>query len=639
MARFYVYFWIVFGLICGNISTAIAQTDTAKVLAAVVIRGIPLQKFAVGSKVITFDSLAQATQNTQSLSELLLAQSPAYIKQYGNGMLGSISLRGTGAGHTAVLWNGVQLNSFTLGEADFSNIPVFGNPQIALQTGSAGSLYGSGAVGGTVQLYSQPAWEQDFQVQVQQNVGSFGNFFSGINVKWSNARIESKITLYRQTVVNDFPISYLLPNGDKVKQRQQNASFRTQGIQSEVHLRLQSNQYLSLRAWYHDRDTEHQPTLRANLQSENYAQAQEQSLRLLGEYGIHSAWGYLQAKVSYVYDNYLYQKTDKTATQRLLGILQYEKRINPKLHLQAGANSTYIFTNVDNYANNPSEVRTELFAGVRYQILPFGLLSLNARQTLAAGYAVPFTPSLGSEWQIFRTTKQQFIVKTSLARSYRLPTLNERYWNPGGNINLRPENGWSAEGGLQYQHTKPRAQWEADLTFYKMWVEDWVVWQPGTVWTPANIRQVHTQGIEAQTKFKQQITKGLISVGTQYAFTQSIIKADAETQTLGNQLAYVPLHRLSFFANGLWQGYFAQINYHFTSYRYTSLSNADFLGGFGLLNLTVGKDWTWAKHQIGLQFQVNNLLNAHYQNYENRAMPDRNYQITIRYHFQNPKAP
>ena len=38
-----------------------------------------------------------------------------------------------------------------------------------------------------------------------------------------------------------------------------------------------------------------------------------------------------------------------------------------------------------------------------------------------------------------------------MARSYRAPTLNERYWVPGGNPALLPEAGWGSEAGLRHQ--------------------------------------------------------------------------------------------------------------------------------------------------------------------------------------------
>ena len=82
------------------------------------------------------------------------ARTALYLKNYGPGQLSSITLRGTSARHTAVLWNGFNINLPSLGEADFSLLPVSGTTQIEIQPGPAGATYGNGAVGGTVRLSS-----------------------------------------------------------------------------------------------------------------------------------------------------------------------------------------------------------------------------------------------------------------------------------------------------------------------------------------------------------------------------------------------------------------------------------------------------------------------------------------------------
>ena len=77
--------------------------------------------------------------NTVTMSQLLIQHSPVFIKTYGPGGVATASFRGTTASHTLVLWNGFQLNAPTLGQVDFSTIPVFMTEQVALKWGSGTS--------------------------------------------------------------------------------------------------------------------------------------------------------------------------------------------------------------------------------------------------------------------------------------------------------------------------------------------------------------------------------------------------------------------------------------------------------------------------------------------------------------------
>jgi iron complex outermembrane receptor protein len=57
-----------------------------------------------------------------SLTALLLANTAVYFKENGPGMVSSPSFRGTSAQQTAVIWNGLNINSQLNGQTDFSTV-------------------------------------------------------------------------------------------------------------------------------------------------------------------------------------------------------------------------------------------------------------------------------------------------------------------------------------------------------------------------------------------------------------------------------------------------------------------------------------------------------------------------------------
>jgi len=87
----------------------------------------------------------------------LLAQQPGLqiVTTGGIGKSTSLFTRGTNAGHTLLLIDGMPLGSATLGQPSFHNLPLAQIERIEILRGPASSLYGSDAIGGVVQVFTR----------------------------------------------------------------------------------------------------------------------------------------------------------------------------------------------------------------------------------------------------------------------------------------------------------------------------------------------------------------------------------------------------------------------------------------------------------------------------------------------------
>src|SRR5690606_11159316 len=85
-------------------SSAHFTSDTMD-LEEVAVNATALEKYAAGQQVITFDRKLLKAYAGRSLGDLLQQNSVLYLRQYGEGMVASLTIRGTFAGHTAVFWN------------------------------------------------------------------------------------------------------------------------------------------------------------------------------------------------------------------------------------------------------------------------------------------------------------------------------------------------------------------------------------------------------------------------------------------------------------------------------------------------------------------------------------------------------
>ena len=122
-------------------------------------------------------------------------------------------------------------------------------------------------------------------------------------------------------------------------------------------------------------------------------------------------------------------------------------------------------------------------------------------------------------------------------------------------------------------------------------------------------------------------------LGGNYAYTQSIISKADNDDFIGKQLLYVPLHSSNAYAHWQYGGWFAQADVNQTGFRYLENSNNAFIEGFALLNTSIGKNFRLGKHWWSISARVNNLLDTDYESVNNRAMPGRNYQLSLRYKF------
>lgn len=625
---------------------ASAQTmpDTLK-LQEVVVYGIPEEKYAVGSKIFRLDSLYLENQQSRSVSDVLIRKSPVYFKEYGRGMLSTVSFRGTSANHTAVLWNGLNLNQPNLGQTDFSLIPLFAIEDVSLQYGGSSALYGSDAIGGTVYLQSaSPQWNNDIRLKLQQELGSFGDNFTGLAAQAGIRRWSFNSKVYHRQTDNDF--EYInTAKKERPLEKNRNARFKQNGLVQDIAYRLSNSSYLNLKSWYQETARQIQPAMG---EQNSQDQQEDKNLNISLDYKKNSPFGFLNLQLGHLYNYLLYNQGSEYKTRQYIFNGRYEKQLHPHLQISLGAKANHIIAHIEQYPEGSiTENRSDLFASLLYK--PFENLktSLNLRQALVSGYTVPFTPSLGLEYVWYKGNTSTLESLASGGRSYRVPTLNDRFWEPGGNIALRPENSWNVESSLRYLYKQQKTSLTVSTTAYHMWVDDWILWLPGSVagpegkpisaWTPQNIQEVNSKGIELSMSLEQSLALGEVELGGNYAYTRSINKKakNQYDRTVEKQLPFVPVHKSNAFMSYRLKSWSFMTNWVFVGTRYTTGEElAEFsVPAYDLFDCSLGKSFNLHQHLLHLNLEVRNILDQQYQNYENRAMPGRNFTLSAKFLF------
>lgn len=606
-------------------SKKLAESDTVQ-LPEVEVFTASLDKYSHGQQVQTITE--RDLENFQGLafSEYLQQKTGLFLRQYGPGMLASLTMRGTSAGHNAVFWNGLPINSPSLGQADFSILPVGGFDQAVVHFGSGGALYGTDAIGGAIHLNNKLRFGEGHRVQVSALAGSFGRWNQQVQYGYSNNKFSVRSRFYRNIAQNDFPFRNLSKIGTPFETKQ-NSRTEQWGVMQDLAWNLNSKNQVSSSLWLNVTDREIQPVIGSNTNDTQH----DQNLRWVVDYfhfGINKIWN---AKSGLVRDELIFNmgSINQTTQYFLSGDLDW--RIHSKWNSKSGLRYTYIAGNLSTYEATDS--RVELYQSTNFQPNDKLSFSMNLRQLIYEGNWAPFTPSLGADWEIWGNKVQSFHLRTVFARSFKVPTLNDRFWVPGGNPDLEPEKSWSGEIGVKHVFAKNNFNFEQQITHFRMSVDNWIIWLPnGSFWSPQNLRSVNNSGLEYFLDMTQHFGEWKFGLSGNYAWNRAINQTNiAENdRSKGKQLPYTPEHKL--------QGMFSIEKGPFRSFlntqrigqRFVATDNFGKLEPYQLWDIGMHYRWSIRKKLAGtLGAQINNIFNTEYQVLRLRAMPGRNYQINL----------
>jgi len=619
--------WQVFLL---ALALPLVAQDSLKVLDEVAVLGFRIEQFSAGSKIQRLDSASLSLFGGLTVADYLQLKSPIYIKQYGGGgMQASISFRGTGANHTAVLWNGININSMLLGQSDFGLLQVANFENIALQYGSAASLVGSDAIGGTLHLDNPIVWKNKKEHHFLSELGSFGKLLFSYQLAKSTEKWYFKTHFLSQQAQNDFPFRNTRKIGQGIE-KQQNASYKQASFQQDMYYKLPKNQFLALRFWTQKNFRNVQPTM---TDLENKDSQTDAFFRTILEWQANKTWGEWNLKTAFLYDYFKFSNFEALHTYQQLSSFNFQNSFQ-KFHWRIGGQINRIFTENSNYEGNKEEYRNDWYVLGEYFFSKNVKIHLNFRQSFVSHFQTTPAPSWGLEWKFLDKKKHQLFSKMLLAKGFKVPTLNDRFWQQGGNPDLLPEKSWSFEKSFVYELQTKKSVFRSELSFFGLYVQNWILWQPtGTFWSAQNIAEVVSKGIEfsADGQFKTKAFE--LKTGLTYAFTlsENQVKKSDYDRSFGKQLPYTPIHKANLYYLMNYKGYFWQQNFSFTGRRFTTSDNENFLDSFFLSDWTIGKQLQVSKHTFDMSFQIANLFNVSYQNYENRAMPMRNFRLILRY--------
>ncbi len=191
-------------LLFSSVAWSQSTLDSIQKLDVVVLSDVKLKQYAKGYKLTVLgDSILR--KNRTSLTDVLRFNSNIYFKENGYGMVSSASFRGTNASQTAVIWNGININSQLNGQVDFNTISSANYDNISIRSGGGSVQYGSGAIGGTIHLSNDLDFKTHFDNRAQVAFGSFDTQNVNYNGSFGKGKWSATIGAAYVSSENDYP--------------------------------------------------------------------------------------------------------------------------------------------------------------------------------------------------------------------------------------------------------------------------------------------------------------------------------------------------------------------------------------------------------------------------------------------------
>lgn len=589
-------------------------------------------RYSAGTRVQIADSAVLAQLQNSTLSDYLLHHTSVFIKESGNGMLSTISMRGTASSHTTVTWNGLTINPLTMGQVDFSQLPIFFFEKIAVHPGGESALYGNGAIGGAILLGSDMEFRNVCSSLFQESIGAYGYNFSGVKAQVGTKKWQIRTALMLNKSENDFDIKQETFSGTHTE-KQQNASYSNYGILQDVAYKISAHDELTLNFWHTYYYREIQPSVQNNYDTASYDNITNRNTRILCSFK-HQGYVNWLSHIAYMND-YQMNQNDIIASNNFFASVDADKAWK-KIFLKAGLSTQYIVPEVYSYSSGIIEWRSGIYLLSRYRFFNFLEADLNLRQDFVSGINVPFTPSLGLVYEVLKQKNQNLKIRTNVSRSFKVPTLNDRYWGGLDNRYLSPEDGLNCELGTDYSVKVNKYSADLSVSSYYNKVNNWIMWMPrGDIWKPQNIDLVLAQGIEAELQQKLETKQWKLALSVNYAYTlTTVLEGFEEMAPFKNrQMPLLPKHTINSFFQVDYKKVYWNVNTCYVGERSTS-NVFDVMPAYFVVNTGAGYNFIFVKNRLNLSIQYNNIFKEEYQTVPNKAMPLYNWCASLKWIFE-----
>jgi len=568
---------------------------------------------------------------SSTLGDLFEKNTSVFINSNGVSGLQSISIRGTGSSHTTVFWNGLSIQSPTLGTVDFSTLSPSTIDQVEIHYGASSLVDGSGGLGGSIQLSDRLMYDSLFRISLRTGFGSYGKSYRNLKFNWGNNKWSTLLALGDVDAPNVF--AFVNPSTSNLRvDTLKNAAIKT--FSTKIGVGYQWNEKVKLEAlvWYNSANRQLPKNITASDFGEDHQT--DQSWRSVVNLTINSEQMTHQLSFGVIQDSLHYYSgfESRIKTQSFQGNYRrtyYLKNFRIKSALEFCQKSAHS----DGFKEVVFQDKLAWMFNPQWKWKKIFVADMILRAEAYDNKIAPLMPSILLYYKIADVIS----MRATGAIIYRHPTFNDLYWTSGGNPDLLPENGTSFELGVDL--STPNKRTEFSITGFYSEIENWIIWLPeGNFYSPRNLYLVTSEGVDVDLKNTLILSKKIkFNSRVNYSFVSTINSEStiSDDPSLGKQIVYAPKNKLNagieMLINDKWK---FSYQYRFTDIRFITKDHSSWMPYFMISDIGIQynlPNFRWVEY---VNLNVNNLLNKNYEVIPYQPMMQRNVMVNLKFNFE-----
>jgi vitamin B12 transporter len=514
------------------------------------------------------------------------------VQNGGEGKAAAIVLRGGSPNQTLVMIDGVKVKSTTLGQFDFGGLSVEDIERIEIVKGPQSTMYGSEAMAGVVNIITKKG-RGKLTAMISQEYGSHNTYKTA-----GSASGGSDAYHYRLSA------SYYDTDGISVaKDGSEDDGYENITVSGKLGATLKENLTIEVTGKYWDDESELDgfDFVSGPVDDPNFVQDGEHYVvALRGALYLAEAWEQVLTVSRTEDDLELKDPIEPTDPDAVFN----NARIISRLHTVDWQNNYYfengsVVTAGGEYRKESGENRGFFDEDVDIYAAYFNAKIKYEGLSLSGGVRYDDHETFGDEVTYRVAALDEPVEGTrfraSYATAFRAPTFNELFFPGFGNPNLKPEESYSWEVGMEQDYSDKLT---ASIAYFEQHYDDLII-TIGPAFLPKNVAEARVRGVESSV---------IVRPMPPLALTAFYTYLDTKDKETGGRLNRRPIDKFSAAADYVAGGLSLHADYLYVGKRKDVAAGRD-LFAYNVVNLSGSYTWRF----LTVFGRVENVLDEDYE--------------------------
>ena len=579
----------------------------------------------------------------QDIPSLLAETAGLGVTRYGPyGNQADINIRGFNTKRTAILVNGIPVNSSASGDFDFNSIDLSSIERIEIIYGGSDTKYNiSGAIGGIINIVTVKKQNSGWALN-----GSFSNTsylpgkynmqYGGIgNPKWQDLADTQNLNLLGAYGAENYSFrfdifgnragnNYLYQDEYGFARRKEGNKIYDAGASiSFINIFKNDSKLITTGTFYYG-----DKNIPVSGFTSEYAEQKDmttrENLMLEMPRAFHDNFS-MELSLGHNWKKLTYDQGSEPSIHNehnISLINRWSWQANSKTTLRFGGDYSFIHLDSSNTGLHFGN-RGGLYLNAEFSPLKEFILIASIKGITDGRNIVP-VPKLGLSWSL----NDSITLKNNYYRSFKFPDFNDLYWVQEGffgNPDLKNEDGWGADLIADFSIKKFL---KINSALYWEWTSNSIHWNISSgAWRPENYGTGAFIGLDNKFEFTIPFNNNCVEklvINFSWLLQLSWLLSGELTFEDNKRIPYMPVHTFGLSLELPWKTAVKKLSGslilsgRFETVRYADTSNITELKPYFILNITYNQKVT---ENIAIFGKINNALNTHYVSFADYPMP------------------